>query len=93
MKIVRVKFSIGASNKEYFIDRAYDEQKEDQANCDDTLGFFIGAIKDGDALAVMKELQKKAQPVILNLRNIVEINILNVAVYQTKSQEQISNEE
>jgi hypothetical protein len=85
MKIVRVVFTVGASNKEYFMDRPYNEQKNDQVNCDDTLGFLIGSMKDGDAIAVMKEIQKRAQPVLLNLRNITEISVLNVAVYQTKA--------
>jgi hypothetical protein len=88
MKIVRITFSLGASNKEYFMDRPYDEQKEDQTNCDNALGFLIGSVKDGDAIAIMKENNKKAQPVLLNLKNVVEINILNVAVYQTKPVEQ-----
>jgi hypothetical protein len=87
MKIVRVTFLIGASNKEYFMDRPYNDQKNDQVNCDDTLGFLIGSMKDGDAVAVMKQVQKQAQPVIINLRNISEISVTNVAVYQTKPAE------
>lgn len=92
MKIVRVVFSLGASNKEYFMDRPYDELKDDQVNCDSTLGFLIGSMKDGDAVAVMKEVQKKVQPVLLNLKLIPEINVLNVAVYQTKPAATAENE-
>jgi hypothetical protein len=88
MKIVRVTFSLGSSNKEYFVDRPYDNTKDDQANCDATLGVLIGAVQDGDALAVMKESQNKAQPVLLNLKNVVEVNVLNIAVYQTKPKEE-----
>jgi hypothetical protein len=72
------------------MDRPYDETKDDQMNCDDTLGYLIGSVKDGDAIAVMKEVQKKVQPVLVNLKNVVEINILNVAVYQTKPQEEVT---
>jgi hypothetical protein len=87
MKIVRVTISFGQSNKEYFMDRPYDETKDDQSNCDDALGFLIGSVKDGDAIAIMKERDKKIQPVLINLKNAMEINILNVAVYQTKQQD------
>jgi hypothetical protein len=67
------------------MDRPYEDQKDDQENCDAALGFLIGAVKDGDAIAIMKEQDKKVQPVLINLKNVLEINIRNVAVYQTKS--------
>jgi hypothetical protein len=92
MKIVRVTLSFGSSNKEYFLDRPYDETKDDQTNCDGVLGYLIGSVKDGDAIAIMKESNKKVQPVLVNLKNVTEINIINVAVYQTKSTDDVPAE-
>jgi hypothetical protein len=88
MKIVRITFSFGSVNKEYFLDRAYDETKDDQTNCDFIIGYLVKVVEEGKALAVMTEVRKNVQPVIVNLKNVLEINILNVAVYETKPQEE-----
>jgi hypothetical protein len=93
MKIVRVTFSLGSSNKEYYMDRPYNEVDDDQKNCDNTLNYLIGTVKDGDAIAVMKEDQKQVRlPVLINFKNVTEINILNVAVYQTKPATESQND-
>jgi hypothetical protein len=84
MKITRTKFSIGTASKEYYMDRPYDEQKDNQTNCDEALSFFMACMKDGEAVAVLHQTTKGITPVLLNLKNVISININNVAVYQTK---------
>jgi hypothetical protein len=92
-KIVRVSFSLNGSDKEYFMDRMYNEEKDDQTNCDESLAYLVNAVKEGEAIAIMKESrQKPHQPVLINLKNVMEINILNVAVYQTKPAKDVQAE-
>jgi hypothetical protein len=88
---VRLNFEIGFNDHEYFIDRNFDENKTDQKNCDDVLDYVINFINDGKAIAVMRLLKddkEKAQPVILNTKNLVEISVLNLAVYTTEDKEE-----
>jgi hypothetical protein len=87
MKIVRVTFSLAAAHRKYFMDRPYDEQKNDQENCDAALNYLVDAVKHEEALAIMREHQQKLLPVLINFKNVVEINVLNVAVYKVKPED------
>jgi len=92
MQIVRLSFVKGASNKEYFFDRVYDEEKSPQVNCDEALAFMSNIIKSGEPIACMKytgNKEKTIVPVILNSRAIDEFTITSVKIY--KATEELPN--
>lgn len=90
MKIVRMVISVRPSGAKVFIDRSYDESKDDRENCDIVLKQLSESYDKNEKLAVMEidinqfgtEAQfKNSKPAIVNLNRAESITIENVGVY------------
>jgi hypothetical protein len=79
MKVVRLFFNYG--DNDYFLDKIYEEGKDDQTNCDNTLKFITDAMTEKRTIAVMMGTVESAKPSLINLSLVPSIVILNVAVY------------
>ena len=85
MNIVRVTF--GVKEDTYFFDRVYDEKVSDEENCDKQLKFLVETFDACKSITVMKQGEEnKVRPAILNCKLIIEVTVLNIAVYSVNEQ-------
>jgi hypothetical protein len=97
MKITRLFFQFD-NGKEFFIDRAYDEAKQPQENCDATLKFFSQLMDDGKNIAAMCAMPSPddpgklvPMPALVNLKMAAVVHIKNIAVYEAEESNEVKD--
>jgi hypothetical protein len=69
--------------RRYFFDKAYDEEKNDQDNCDQIIEQLMTNVAEDKPVAVVQEFHEKDQPmkpIIINTKNVAVLRIETVGM-------------